>query len=90
MAVLLLLLALADAVRTLPVGSLIAVTVLLLVAAAVLGETTPSDADRLLPTSSGVVAGPHDPEDTLTDHIGDAGAYYYDRHGRPKPIDDAF
>lgn len=29
-------------------------------------------------------------EDTLTAHIGDAGAYYLDRQGRPVPIDDAF
>ncbi|MGQ1838341.1 hypothetical protein ACT4S2_07755 [Kocuria turfanensis] len=29
-------------------------------------------------------------EDTLAAHIGDAGAYYLDRQGRPVPIDDAF
>lgn len=29
-------------------------------------------------------------EDTLADHIGEAGAYYRDRRGRPVPIDDAF
>ncbi|MGX5357387.1 hypothetical protein [Kocuria sp. KH4] len=29
-------------------------------------------------------------EDTLAAHIGDAGAYYRDRQGRPVPIDDAF
>jgi hypothetical protein len=29
-------------------------------------------------------------EDTLAAHIGDAGAYYRDRQGRPVAIDDAF
>lgn len=28
--------------------------------------------------------------DTLDIHIGDAGAYYRDRSGRPVPVDDAF
>lgn len=28
--------------------------------------------------------------DTLVDHIGDAGAYYLDRQGRPVPVGDAF
>lgn len=32
----------------------------------------------------------HPFEDTLAAHIGDAGAYYYDRQGRPVPIHDAF
>lgn len=86
---LLLLLALA-AVPTVPGGSLIAVAVLLLVAVAVLGEAAPSRAGRSFSTPTGAAAGPRDPEDDLADHIGDAGAYYYDRHGRPTPIDDAF
>jgi hypothetical protein len=89
MAGLLLLFALVS-VPTVPGGSLIAVAVLLLVAVAVLEEAAPSEGDPLRAASAEAVAGPRELEDALTDRVGDAGAYYYDRQGRPTPIDDAF
>ncbi|WP_298587799.1 hypothetical protein [uncultured Kocuria sp.] len=83
--VLLLLLALtlvlAVLVRAVPVGPLVAVVLLLLVAAGALAVGAREDGDPLL-------AAP--PEDLADEAPETLGVYYLDRQGRPVPIDDAF
>lgn len=83
--VLLLLLALtlvlAVLVRAVPAGPLVTVALLLLTAVGVLAVTAP-EAGALLPATSPEGLGDDEPEPP--------GAYYYDRQGRPVPIDDAF
>ncbi|MFI7496665.1 hypothetical protein ACH9D2_18345 [Kocuria sp. M4R2S49] len=83
--VLLLLLALAlvlaALVRAVPVGPPLTVALLLLVSVGVLALGAPEDGDPLL------TAAPEDLDDEAPETL---GVYYYDRHGRPVPIDDAF
>ncbi|KUG61390.1 hypothetical protein AVL61_00195 [Kocuria rosea subsp. polaris] len=80
--VLLLLLALtlvlAVLVRAVPVGPLITVALLLLVSAGVLAVGARED-DGSVPVPGDLLEVPET-----------AGAYYYDRQGRPVPIEDAF
>ncbi|MFF0904903.1 UNVERIFIED_CONTAM: hypothetical protein RF653_14615 [Kocuria sp. CPCC 205316] len=82
---LLLLLALAVAlavlVRAVPLGPLLTVALLLLVSVGVLAVGAREDSG---PFSAG---SPEDPADEAPET---QGVYYYDRHGRPVPIDDAF
>lgn len=87
-------LVLAAVVRTVPVGSLVTVAALLLVAIGVLAVGTRPDDDLRVPAGH---AGTHVDRravqalrDAPADGAGDAGAYYYDEQGRPKPIEDAF
>lgn len=83
--VLLLLLALtvvlAVLVRAVPQGPLLTVALLLLVSVGALALGARGDGGALL-------AEP--PEDLADGAPETQGVYYYDRHGRPVPIDDAF
>ncbi len=83
--VLLLLLALAVAlavlVRAVPLGPLLTVALLLLVSVGVLAVGARGDGG---PSPAG------SPEDLADEAPETQGVYYYDRHGRPVPIDDAF
>ncbi|MFF0991304.1 hypothetical protein [Kocuria nitroreducens] len=72
---------LAVLVRAVPVGPLVAVVLLLLVAVGVLALGARQDG-RPLPAQS--------PEELADEAPETQGVYYYDRHGRPVTIDDAF
>jgi hypothetical protein len=72
---------LAVLVRAVPVGPLVTVALLLLVAAGVLAVGARKDGGPFLAEF------PEDPADEAPEM---QGVYYYDRHGRPVPIDDAF
>lgn len=74
-------LALAVLVRAVPVGPLVTVALLLLVSVGVLAVGAREDGSPFLTES---------PEDLADETPETMGVYYYDRHGRPVPIDDAF
>ena len=72
---------LAVLVRAVPLGPLLTVALLLLVSVGVLALGAREDGGPFLAGS------PEDPADEAPET---QGVYYYDRHGRPVAIDDAF